>query len=112
MPSVSPDQLIQAAIQYHQAGQMPQAERLYRQVLAIQPNHPEALHLLGTLAVQLGQYQAGAELIQRAVSIRPETHYYGNLGEAYRRLGKINQAIDCFRKALALDPNFAAAHNN
>ena len=38
------------ALQHHQAGQLPQAEQIYRQILEVEPNHADAWHLLGVLA--------------------------------------------------------------
>jgi hypothetical protein len=38
------------ALQHHQAGQLPQTEQIYRQILEVEPNHADAWHLLGVLA--------------------------------------------------------------
>ncbi|MEN6630373.1 MAG: SEC-C metal-binding domain-containing protein, partial [Sulfuricella sp.] len=43
-------QTLQAALAHHQAGRLLQAEEIYQQILQAEPNHPEALHLLGMLA--------------------------------------------------------------
>jgi hypothetical protein len=37
------------AIKHHQAGSLPQAEKIYRQILEANPSHPDALHLLGAI---------------------------------------------------------------
>ena len=47
-------QAFAAAVQHHQAGRLAQAEQFYRAILANQPNHPDALHLLGVIANQGG----------------------------------------------------------
>src|SRR5688500_13700803 len=47
--------LLQTAVSHHQAGQAAEAERLYRQVLAVDPEQADALHLLGVLAYQVGR---------------------------------------------------------
>ena len=52
-----PDPLA-AAIRHHQDGRVKEAEALYRQVLAEQPDNPEALHLLGVLLLQRGEARA------------------------------------------------------
>jgi hypothetical protein len=46
---------LQQAIEHHQAGRLPEAERLYRAILQVQPNHPDAHHNLGQLVRQVGQ---------------------------------------------------------
>jgi SAM-dependent methyltransferase len=40
---------IRAAVAHHQAGRLPEAEALYRQILQAEPNYPDALHFLGIL---------------------------------------------------------------
>jgi len=43
-------QALELALGHHQAGRLGEAESLYRQVLAVEPRHPDALHLLGVAA--------------------------------------------------------------
>ena len=55
------------AVQYHQQGAWQQAEQIYRQILQVDPNHADALHLLGVLAYQAGQYELAVEYMGRAI---------------------------------------------
>lgn len=106
-------QAMQAALRHHQAGQLQQAETLYRQILQTQPNHPDALHLLGVIAHQVGQHEAAAEMIGKAAKLAPQSaEYPANLGEALRALGRLDEAAASYRKAIRLNPKFAAAYNN
>ncbi|MGZ4956904.1 MAG: tetratricopeptide repeat protein, partial [Methylobacter sp.] len=57
--SLTVEQALDQAIAHHQNGQLQDAEHLYRAILQVQPNHPEANHNLGTLAVQSEQPLAG-----------------------------------------------------
>ena len=50
------------AIQHHQAGRLQAAEDIYRKILAAQPNHGDAWHLLGLIASQTGRPQAALEI--------------------------------------------------
>src|SRR6478672_1225612 len=91
--SNSVEQLFAQAVTHHQAGRLAQAEPLYRQVLAIQPHHADALHMLGALAAQVEKYDAAIDLIERAVVLNPgNAVFHGNLGETYRKAGKLPQA--------------------
>ena len=63
MLPTSIQQSFQLAVQHHQAGRLPQAEQLYRQILAQEPGHADAMHLLGVIAAQLGRNDAAVELI-------------------------------------------------
>ena len=49
------DQALQQAIAAHKEGKLQDAERLYRAILQVQPNHPDANHNLGVLAVAVGK---------------------------------------------------------
>ena len=58
-------------LQYHKAGELAEAEGCYRQVLATQPDHADALQLIGAIAYQTGRYDAAAEWIGKATIFRP-----------------------------------------
>lgn len=97
----------------HQAGQLAEAEKCYRRVLAGDPGQADALHLLGVLAHQLGRHEAATELIQRASARQPANpEYQNNLGQAFEALGRPGDAETAYRRALQLQPGFAVAHNN
>ncbi|HYD67985.1 tetratricopeptide repeat protein [Azospirillum sp.] len=101
------------AIAQHRVGNLPEAERLYRAILAEQPEHTEALHLLGVLAHQCGQHAAAVELIGKALARGagvPEHH--ANFGLALHALGRVTEAEASYRKALALREAYPEAHNN
>lgn len=113
MNTVSLQEALRLAIRHHQAGQLAQAEPIYRQILQSQPDHPDALHLLGVIAHQVGQHEAAAELIGKAVRLAPQApEYPANLGEALRALGRLDEAATAYRKAIRLNPKFAPAYNN
>ncbi len=104
---------LQLAEQYHHAGEVAKAESLYRQVLQVQPNNADALHLLGLLAYQTKRHEEAEALINQAIAINPVAAiFYNNLGNVYRDQGKLSQATECFRQALRLEPNFPQAYNN
>jgi len=104
---------IESALSHHQAGRLSEAERIYRQVLAQQPDHADALHLLGVLVAGAGRLDAAVELIRRAIAICPaNAAYYGNLGIALRGKGQVDEAIAAYRQAIRLMPDYAEAHNN
>jgi Tfp pilus assembly protein PilF len=102
-----------AAAAHHRAGRLAEAEQGYRQILAADPQAPDALHMLGVLAYQTGHNAAAAELIGRAIALHgSNAAFHSNLGLALKDLGQLEQAAEAFRQAIALQPNAAAAHNN
>ena len=79
------DQAFQLALQHHQAGQLPQAENLYRQILTQHPKHAGALHYLGILAGQAGRYDIATDLIRQSISLRPSAEAFSNLASPASR---------------------------
>ena len=75
------------AIQHHQAGRLQAAEQIYRQILAVEPNHADAIHLLGVIAPRSGKHEIAVEYIGRAIGLNGNVAaFHDNLGEAYRAL--------------------------
>jgi Flp pilus assembly protein TadD len=100
-------------LDHHEAGNLAQAESIYRGVLAQHPNHPQALHLLGVLASQVGRHDAAVDLLNRAIAGSPmSADYYLNLGVALDGLGRSDDAIVAYRRSLALNPELIEAMNN
>jgi tetratricopeptide (TPR) repeat protein len=101
------------AIQFHQRGDLAEAERVYRQVLDLDPHHTDSLHLLGVMAHQVGRDEVAVELIRKAIAAdkRPAA-YHSNLGTAYQALGRLEEAAACYERALALKPELAEAEMN
>ena len=70
-------QALELAVQHHEAGRLADAETIYQQILLENPDHPDALHLLGVIAHQLGKSEQAATLIsnrdtERDVSLAEE----------------------------------------
>jgi tetratricopeptide (TPR) repeat protein len=102
-----------AALQYHQAGRVQEAERLYRQCLTVNPRHADSLHLLGVAAHAEGRHLQAADLISRAIEINAEeASFHSNLGTALWKLGRLDAAVASYRRALELRPGYAKAHFN
>ncbi|WP_153074822.1 tetratricopeptide repeat protein [Paraburkholderia bonniea] len=97
----------------HRDGRLDDAARGYRAMLDTNPQHVDALHMLGVLHHQQGQHHAAADLVQRAAQLRPnDATLQLNLGNALKAMGQFEQAIERFRNALTLAPEFALAHYN
>jgi tetratricopeptide (TPR) repeat protein len=100
---------LRQGLERHGAGDLRQAEQIYRRILREKPDHPGALHYLGVIALQLGRADAAVDLIGRAVSARPDdVDALTNLGNALQAAGRSKDAIDSFGRALALRPGSAA----
>ena len=65
------EQALQRAAEAHKMGKLQDAERLYRAILQAQPNHPDAHHNLGAMAVSLNQTEAALPLFKIALEANP-----------------------------------------
>ena len=101
------------ALEHHKAGRLEEAEAAYRELLAREPEHADALHWLGVMAYQLGQHETAVELIGRALALNPNyVEAHNNLGLALRARGQMTQAVSAYRQALALAPDDPEVYNN
>lgn len=107
------EQVLQIAVQHHQAARLAQAEQLYRKILDSQPNHAQAMHLLGVIAYQVGRNDVAADLMRRSIAINAsDPSHHCNLGEVYRALGRFGEAVASYSLAIQLKPDYAEAYNN
>lgn len=107
-----PEALV-VAIQHHHAGRLSTAERVYRQILDVEPNHAEALHGLGVCLAQSGRHASAADFIEQAISLVPKSaQFHCSLGNVRQCQGLMDAAIVSYREALRLQPKFAEALNN
>ena len=105
--------LINEAFRHHGAGDLREADQLYRKVLSIDPKHPAALHFLGVIALQTGHAETAVRLIKQAVSLLPDyADAHSNLGNAQQSLGRFEDAVKSYTKALSLNPPMAETRAN
>lgn len=110
---ISVTHAMELATQWHDAGQLEQAEHLLRHILASQPGHAHALHLLGIIAYQVGKLSLGVQLIEQAIQNNPHIAlFHSNLGEMQRKLKATQLSIQSGERAVALDPHSASALSN
>ena len=112
-PDFDPIPLLQQALALHQQGQLAEAERLYRGVLAQIPTNFDALQLLGALQNQRGNYAEAVGLLGAALALQPgHAAAQHNLGIAQLSLKRLDEALASFDKTLALRPSHVGALNN
>jgi len=104
---------LQAATAHHREGRLAEAEVLYQQILQVDPNNSDALHMLGLIAAQLGSTDAAITLFKKAIVVKSsDATYHCNLGLALAAKGVFEEAVASYRKAISLKSNYAAYHNN
>jgi protein O-GlcNAc transferase len=112
VPNVIQERL-QHALAFHQQGMLSDAKKIYEDILKQQPNHFDALHLLGMIAWQTKNPHQGEELIGKAIKVNPASAAaYSNRGNALRDLKRVEEALASYDRAIALKPDYAEAYNN
>jgi protein O-GlcNAc transferase len=105
--------LLNRALELHRAGRLDDAAAIYQQLLADNPGHADAAHLLGLVCLRNNDFNAAIRLIRGAVEHDPDNPiYHANLGNVLKDAGQLTDAIAAYRRALALHPGYAEIHNN
>ena len=105
--------LLEAGVDHHRAGRLAEAEACYQQMLAAEPDHADALHLLGVIASQVRRADLAVVLIGRAIELNERNPiYFCNLGNALQELRRFDEELASYERALALKPDYAEAFNN
>src|SRR5689334_178353 len=105
-------QKMHLAIEHYSSGRVAESGALCREILDEEPQHAEALHLLGVVAHRAGHVEAAVEFVRQAVANQPRVEYYSNLGAMLSSLGRVDEAAMACRDAVALYPDLPEAHYN
>jgi len=110
---VNPKIKIEQALAFCQQGQFVQAREVCRKIVRSRPNNPDALHILGLVALETQDFTGAVELLSRVVKIDPRyATAFVNRGSALQALGQWEAALESYGQALMLDANLAQAHYN
>jgi protein O-GlcNAc transferase len=113
MGTMTMQQRMALALEHYSSGRLADTEGMCREILGVQPQNAEALHLLGVLAQRAGHLDVAVDLIRRAIANSPEAaEYYSNLGVMLTSQGRLDEAAAACRGALAHHPNLPEAHYN
>jgi tetratricopeptide (TPR) repeat protein len=107
--AVRPDALSQA-LRLHQAGRLAEAEPIYREILRDDPDHVDALQLLGLILHHTGRTELAFDHLRAALRLKPDyAEVHNNLGNMLRERGALEEAVASFRQALRWKPNYPEA---
>src|ERR1700704_2048835 len=107
------NQAVDNALVLHKAGRLAEAERLYGQILAANPNHADALHLLGVVAHQTGRDDVAVDLISKAIALNDRVaEFHCNIRSALWPLRHRGEGFAHYMGAIAPEPRHALAYNN
>jgi tetratricopeptide (TPR) repeat protein len=106
------DTLHAAGVAHMRAGRWMDAQLCCQKALALEPHHPDTLHLMGHLALKAGQDDHAVEWFAKAIGQSPKADYLSSLGTALWRLGRRDEAARAFDHAVRLNPDDAQGWKN
>ena len=103
---------LERGLAHHKAGRLHRAEEMYRKVIAVQPDEPDALHLLGLIAFKRGHYDLAERRVRHAIAAigRPPAEFLDSLANMLVARGRSAEAIPFYQQALAIDPQRSDTH--
>jgi tetratricopeptide (TPR) repeat protein len=110
---VTVPQAMDIAVGHHRAGRLREAENIYRQIVANNPEFAPAQHMMGVILFQMGRRQEGVQHVRRSIELNPNySEALANLGHLLREMGQYDEALTSCRRAIELNPNLPEAYIN
>lgn len=104
---------LEQAVEAHKKNDFKRAEELINEVLKVEPDNSDALHLYGLAKAENHQIDAGISFILKALKIQPENAVFNyNLGVIYSTNGLIDKAIKYFEKTIQFKPDYCEAYQS
>jgi tetratricopeptide (TPR) repeat protein len=105
--ATTPAALCELGFSLLEAGQVADAEGCSRQALTQQPDHADALHLMGVVAFHKQQYGHAVEWIAGAIRQAPKPEYLLSLGNALQQSGRLEEALKAYDRGVMFKPEDA-----
>jgi len=101
------------ALALHQKGRLDEARQMYLKIIERDPQHFDAQHLLGVIALQQGQVDTAIEKLLAAIAVRESSApAHSNLGSALVQRGRLDEALNRYERAVQLQPDYFDAEYN
>ena len=104
---------LQKAMNFHRRNELDKASPVYRRILKINPEHPDALQYLAALCIQSGNLPEADIFYKRAIQANaPSSILHANYGSVLHQLSRYEEAVAHYDTALAINPDDAEALYN
>ena len=93
------EETFNSALKNHQKNNLQVAENLYEEILKIDPNHFQTICFLGTLSIQIKNFDRAKQLFNEAIKIQPNNaNVHNNLGTVFKELEDFKKSVNYFQK--------------
>lgn len=103
---------LRVAARYFDLKQWAETEAVCHTILEVHPDQPDALYMLALSEMASGKSPEAREHLTVSIAVRPKAEPLNDLGTLLKADGHIDDAINCFSRAIELKPNYAIALNN
>ena len=80
-----------------------------KKAIEIQPYNPELFNQMAWVYLKKGMASEGLQYANRSIGLQPSANAYDTRGTIHEKLGRIDQAIDDYKHALALDHSLGSS---
>jgi tetratricopeptide (TPR) repeat protein len=103
-------EVMKRALAAYQRGRLRDADDLAREILSIEADYFDALHLIAVICTQQRRFDEALASYDRALALRPDhAEALRNRGAALHALRRLDEALASYDRALALRPDYAEA---
>lgn len=100
-------------MRYLEVGNHSSAELLLKQILKFKPDHADSLRLFAVIYAQQGDSEKALIEIEKSIHVnRRNGISYSNKGNILLDLGRPTEAIDAYKTAIKMSPNYAEGYSN
>jgi len=97
---------IDTALAYHRDGKLLKAVEIYLELLKTDKSNHRILSLLGAANIQLGNVDKGICYLKKSIEVNSNyAAAHINLGNGFKNINSHKDALNCYNKALHLEPN-------
>jgi protein O-GlcNAc transferase len=108
----NPALMLEEGLAFHRVGDYARAMQSYRDILSLDPNYADALHLLGEASYRQGQFEQALVYLNHAIASTPHHFYLNTRSMVLQELGKLLEAEQDLRRAIKIDANYLEAYVN
>ncbi|MBF0160396.1 MAG: tetratricopeptide repeat protein, partial [Magnetococcales bacterium] len=111
--SVPIHDVLSAGNQFHNQGRILESIACFIMAIFLYPGSPDLYNYLGSKLASIGYHNQAVKCYEQSLRLRTDSVTYNRLGASMHHLpGRMQEAGDCFQKAVDLQPDYFQGYNN